>query len=185
MSSVSGANLELFETEFLQDFKNLYITAIADYIKGKNNSLLITGDSTGIIRVFERKGSKLSEIHQLQKGKSKINNLLINQELNILYILTGGSLFIYELPNFIEHTPKETDSESKNLKDIAKIVANESPKHKKELMIISKKKKILFFYYNIENQRLLQKEYKDKNGKNIDITLKEIPEKIKWYGDCI
>ena len=52
-------------------------------------------------------------------------------------------------------------------------------------MIISKKKKILFFYYNIENQRLLQKEYKDKNGKNIDITLKEIPEKIKWYGDCI
>ena len=185
MSSVSGANLELFETEFLQDFKNLNITAIADYIKGKNNSLLITGDSTGIIRVFERKGSKLSEIHQLQKGKSKINNLLINQELNILYILTGGSLFIYELPNFIEHTPKETDSESKNLKDIAKIVANESPKHKKELMIISKKKKILFFYYNIENQRLLQKEYKDKNGKNIDITLKEIPEKIKWYGDCI
>ena len=98
MSSVSGANLELFETEFLQDFKNLNITAIADYIKGKNNSLLIAGDSTGIIRVFERKGSKLSEIHQLQKGKSKINNLLINQELNILYILTGGSLFIYELP---------------------------------------------------------------------------------------
>ena len=90
MSSVSGANLELFETEFLQDFKNLNITAIADYIKGKNNSLLITGDSTGIIRVFERKGSKLSEIHQLQKGKSKINNLLINQRIKYsLYINRG------------------------------------------------------------------------------------------------
>ena len=185
MSSVSAANLELFETEFLQDFKNLNITAIVDYIKGKNNSLIITGDSSGVIRVFERKGSKLAEIHQLQKGKSKINNLLVNQELNTLYILTGGSLFIYELPNFNDHTPKESEGESKHLKDIAKIVENENPKQKSELMIISKKKKILFFYYNKDNQRLLQKEYKDKNGKNIEINLKEIPEKIRWYGDCI
>ena len=141
MSSVSAANLELFETEFLQDFKNLNITAIVDYIKGKNNSLIITGDSSGVIRVFERKGSKLAEIHQLQKGKSKINNLLVNQELNTLYILTGGSLFIYELPNFNDHTPKESEGESKHLKDIAKIVENENPKQKSELMIISKKNK--------------------------------------------
>ena len=131
MSSVAAANLELFETEFLQDFKNLNITAIVDYIKGKNNSLIITGDSTGVIRVFERKGSKLSEIHQLQKGKSKINNLLVNQDLNTLYILTGGSLFIYELPIFNEHTPKEQDGELKHLRDIAKIVENENPKTKK------------------------------------------------------
>ena len=36
MSNITGGNLELFETEFLQDFKNIKVTAIADYILGKN-----------------------------------------------------------------------------------------------------------------------------------------------------
>ena len=185
MSNITGGNLELFETEFLQDFKNIKVTAIADYILGKNKSLLITGDSNGIIHVYERHDKKLTEKQQLQKGKSKIEKLLVISECNVLFILTGGSLFIYELPNLKDQTPKEFDGESRHLKDIAKIVENEDPKRKKDIMIITKKKKILFFYYNSENQRLFQKEYKDKDGKNLEIILKDIPEKIKWNGDNI
>ena len=65
MSNITSGNLELFETEFLQDFKNIKVTAIADYILGKNKSLLITGDSNGIIHVYERHDKKLTEKQQL------------------------------------------------------------------------------------------------------------------------
>ena len=145
MSTITGGNLELFETEFLQDFKNIKVTAIADYILGKNKSLLITGDSNGIIHVYERHDKKLTEKQQLQKGKSKIEKLLVISECNVLFILTGGSLFIYELPNLKDQTPKEFDGESRHLKDIAKIVENEDPKRKKDIMIITKKKKNFIF----------------------------------------
>ena len=185
MSTPTIGNLELFETEFLQDFKNKNITAIADYIIEKNKSLIILGDSTGVINVFERKGSKLTESRQLQKGKTKIDKLLVIPEINILYILTGGSLFIHELPFLKDRTPSESDGEARHLKEIAKIVENESPKRSKEIMIITKRKKIYFFYFNNDYQRLLQKEYKDKDGKNLEIILKDIPDKIRWYGDYI
>ena len=175
----ASGNLELFETEFLQDFKNVNVTAVADYILGKNQSMIITGDSHGVIRIYERRGSKLTETQQHQKGKSRIEKLIVNPKFNILYILTGGSLFIHELPNLNDRTPKESEGESRHFKEIAKIVENESPKHKNELMIITKKKKILFFYFNPDNQRLFQKEYKDKDGKNLEIILKDIPDKIK------
>ena len=186
MSTPTAGNLELFETELLQDFKSVNITAIADYITGKNKSLIIAGDSTGVITIFERKGSKLTEARQLQKGKSRIDKLLVISEFNILYILTGGTLFIHELPNLNDRTPpRESEGESRHLKDIAKIVENENPKRNKEIMIITKKKKIYFFYYNSDNQKLLQKEYKDKDGKNLEIIIKDIPDKIRWYGDYI
>ena len=52
-------------------------------------------------------------------------------------------------------------------------------------MILTKKKKILLFSYNNEVQRLYLKEYKDKDKKPLEIQLKEIPYKIKWYGENI
>ena len=185
MTTTSSGNLELFETEFLKDFKNINITAVADYYIGKNQSLLITGDSTGVIRIYERKGSKLTERQQQQKGKTKIDKLIVNSEFNILYILTGGSLFIHELPNLKDISPKESDGESRYLKDVSKIIENEDAKHKNELMIITKKKKLLFFFFDPDHQRLFQKEYKDKNLKNIDILLSDIPDKIHWHEDNI
>ena len=69
------------------------------------------------------------------------------------------------------------------MKDIAKIIGNDCPKNKNDLMIITKKKKIIFYEYNYEIQKLYLKEY--KNNKYLVISLKEIPEKIKWYGDNI
>ena len=145
MSTPSSGNLELFETEFLQDFKNVNITAIVDYIKGENKSMIITGDSHGVIRVYERNDSKITEIQQYQKGRLKIDKLILIPEINILYILTGGSLFINELPNLNDRTPKESDGESRYFKEVANIIENESPKYKKELMIITKKKKNFIF----------------------------------------
>ena len=72
MESQSG-NLELFETEFLKDFQKINITAVADYIINNNQSIIITGDSNGVIRSYKREGSKLSEAHQLQFVKTKID----------------------------------------------------------------------------------------------------------------
>ena len=184
MESQSG-NLELFETEFLKDFPKVNITAVADYIINSNQSIIITGDSNGVIRSYKREGSKLSEAHQLQFVKTKIDKLIANGESKILYILTGGNLYIYTLPNLKDRTPKDNDKEAKDFKDIAKIVENDCPKNKNDLMIITKKKKILFFNYNNEVQRLYLKEYKDKDKKPLEIILKEIPDKIKWYGDNI
>ena len=184
MESQSG-NLELFETEFLKDFPKVNITAVADYIINSNQSIIITGDSNGVIRSYKREGSKLSEIQQLQFVKTKIDKLIANGESKILYILTGGNLYIYTLPNLKDKTPKDNDKEAKDFKDIAKIVGNDCPKNKNDLMIITKKKKILFFNYNNEVQRLYLKEYKDKEKKPLEIILKEIPDKIKWYGDHI
>ena len=184
MESQSG-NLELFETEFLKDFPKVNITAVADYIINSNQSIIITGDSNGVIRSYKREGSKLSEIQQLQFVKTKIDKLIANGESKILYILTGGNLYIYTLPNLKDKTPKDNDKEAKYFKDMAKIVGNDCPKNKNDLMIITKKKKILFFNYNNEVQRLYLKEYKDKEKKPLEIILKEIPDKIKWYGDHI
>ena len=184
MESQSG-NLELFETEFLKDFQKINITAVADYIINSKKSIIIIGDSTGVIRIYKREGSKLIEDQQIQVSKVKIDRLIANGELKILYILSGGSLFIRSLPNLNDKTPKESDKEGRDLKDIAKIVENECPKNKNELMIITKKKKVLFFYYNIEIEKLYVKEYKDKDKRPLEIVITELPDKIRWYGGNI
>ena len=142
MSSPSGTGgLELFEKENLENFQHINVTAIADYIIDKNHSLIITGDSEGVIRSYKREGGKLHPNPEKQIGKTKIEQLIVNSELKNLYILQGGNLFIYELPDLKDKTPKDNDKESAYLKDIAKIVENESPKDKDTLMIIEKKQK--------------------------------------------
>jgi hypothetical protein len=99
MTSQNAGNLELFETEFLMEFPNITVTAIVDYIIGKNKSLIITGDKGGVIRLYEREGSKLVQKSEKQIGKSKIDKLISNAESKNLYILTNGNLFIYGLPD--------------------------------------------------------------------------------------
>ena len=181
MTSQNTGNLELFETEFLMEFPNITVTAIVDYIIGKNKSLIITGDKGGVIRLYEREGSKLVQKLEKQIGKSKIDKLISNAESKNLYILTNGNLFIYGLPDL---KLKPNDDVNKELfKDIEKIVENDCPKNKNELMIIKKNKKIVFLEYNHEISKVYKKEYKDKGGNPLDITLKGIPDKIKWYGN--
>ena len=184
MASQSG-NLELFETEFLKDFQGINLTAVANYIINNNQSLIITGDSKGVLRVYKREGSKLGESQQIQIGKSKIDKLIAYGEYRVLFILSGGNIYIRSLPDLSDKTPKDSDKESRDLKDIVRIVENECPKNRNELMAITKRKQILFFIYNHETEKLYLKEYRDKDKKQLDIVLKEMPDKIKWYGEHI
>ena len=179
MASGTSGNLELFDSEFIQDFPKINITSIAEYYQH-----IIIGDSLGHIQAYKKENSKYVECHNKQI-KTKIDKLIAIPNLNILYVLSGGNLYLYILPVFNDINPKESDKEAKDFKDIAKIVENQDPKNNNELMIITKKKKILFFYYQTEMQRLLPKEYLDKEGKQLIINLEEIPEKIIWYGNNI
>ena len=179
MASGETANLELFESEFIQEFPKINLTSIADYYQN-----IIIGDSNGNVRVYKKDNSKITEFQSFQL-KSKIEKLIVIPEENILYILSGGNLLFYELQTFHDRKLKDSDKESKDFKDIAKIYQNKNPKNKNDLMLISKKKKILFFYYQTEMQRLLNNDYKDKEGKQFIINLEEIPEKLVWNGNNI
>ena len=179
MATVESSNLELFDSELLKEFPKTNITSIVDY---KEN--IIIGDSSGFIWGYKKENYKLIEYYQKQL-KSKIDKLIAIPDLDILYILSGGNFYYYSLPSFVDKSPKESDKESKDLKDIAKVTENKCPKNRNELLLINKKKKILFFYYVIEMQRLLQKEYLDKDKKQLQINLEEIPEKLLWYDNSI
>ena len=172
---MESSNLELFDIELLKDFPQKNITSVVDY-----NNHIIVGDSLGNIVTFKREKTKLAQIHQLQL-KQKIENLIVVENLNILLVLSGGSIFIYELLSFKDNSPKDSDKESKDLKDIYKIALNKNPKNENEILIVTKKKKLLFFYYHTEMLRLFPLEFNDKEGKPLTFNLDELPEKIMWY----
>ena len=172
---MESSNLELYDIELLKEFPQINITSVADY-----NDHVIIGDSLGNITAFKREKTKLVQIHQLQL-KSKIENLIVMEKLNILLVLSGGNIFIYELLSFKDNSPKDTDKESKDLKDIYKIALNKSPNNENEILIVTKKKKLLFFYYNNEMLRLFPLEFIDKEKKLLTFNLDEFPEKIMWY----
>ena len=172
---MESSNLELYDIELLKEFPQINITSVADY-----NDHVIIGDSLGNIMAFKREKTKLVQIHQLQL-KSKIENLIVMEKLNILLVLSGGNIFIYELLSFKDNSPKDTDKESKDLKDIYKIALNKSPNNENEILIVTKKKKLLFFYYNNEMLRLFPLEFIDKEKKLLTFNLDEFPEKIMWY----
>jgi hypothetical protein len=172
---MESSNLELYDIELLKEFPQRNITSVVDY-----NDHVITGDSLGNIITFKREKTKLVQIHQIQL-KSKIENLIIMENMNILLVLSGGNIFIYELLSFKDNSPKDSDKESKDLKDIYKIAVNKNPQNENEILIVTKKKKLLFFYYNNEMLRLFPSEFNDKEGKPLTFNLDELPEKIMWY----
>ena len=155
----SSSNLELLESEFLSEFANINITSIAEY-----DSNIIIGDSTGHIGAYKQEGKKLVNYYNNQL-KSKIDKLIVVSDLNILYVLSGGNLLLYDLPTFVDKSPKDSDKEAKDFKDIANIYENKHPQNKEDLMIITKKKKVLLFSYKQEMQRLVNKNLFDKDKK--------------------
>ena len=180
MTTGSSGNLELFDSELIQDFPKINITSIVEYYKN-----IIIGDSTGHIIAYKKENSKYVEYHNKQT-KSKVDKLIAIPSLNILYTLSSGNLFIFGLPIFNDIFPKAAEKESKDFKDISKIISNQNPKNVNDFMIITKKKKILFYEYKTEMQRLLSKEdYLDKEKKPIVLNLEDIPEKLIWNGNNI
>ena len=172
---MASSNIELFDIELLNEFPQRNITSVVDY-----NEHVIIGDTLGNITAFKREKTKLVQIHQIQL-KSKIENLLIMGNLNILLVLSGGNIFLYELLSFKDNSPKDSDKESKDLKEIYKITVNKKEENSNEILIVTKKKKLLFFYYNNEMLRLFPSEFNDKDGKPLAFNLDELPEKIMWY----
>ena len=173
---MASSDLELFDVELVQEFHKVNITSVVDY----ENSIII-GDSQGNIIAYKREKSKLSQFHQIQL-KSKIENLIVMRFFNRLLALSGGTIYIYELPTFLDITSKD---ESKDFKDISRIVQNKDPKKDNEILIITKKKKIQFFFYHTELRRLAPNEYVEKDGIPLILNLDENPEKLIWYGDNI
>ena len=175
-----SANLELFEKDYIKEF-DYRITAIADYKFKENDgqfkSLLIIGDTKGEINFFQKNESKLELDNNFKVGNTKIEKLIVNQEDNVLYVLTPGGLFIYSLPNL--------ENKAKKDPDVSDIIENLCPKNKNELLVITRSKKIIFYKYDSEVGKLQKVDYRDKDKKPIEITLEEMPDKIKWYGENI
>jgi len=176
---MSDSSLELFDIELVKEFPKANITSIVDY-----NDHIIIGDVLGNITAYKREKTKLVQIHQISL-KSKIENLIVIESSNILLVLAGGNIYIYELLSFKDNSPKDSDKESKDLKDIARIAQNKNSKNENEILVVTKKKKILFFFYHMERGRLSPKEYIDKEQKPLVFNLDEIPEKIMWYENNI
>ena len=177
MEAGATSSLQLFEKEYLNEFTKTNITAIVAF-----ENLIIFGDYNGYLNVYKKENKNLSQVNQIQVAKTKIDTLIVVNKEKILYILTGGNLLVYEIPDFNSKTPKDTDKESKDLKDVVKIVGNQSEENSNQLCIITKKKKLLFFTYQTEMKRLIHNEFKDAEGKSLEYPVKEIPEKIKWCG---
>ena len=176
---MSDSSLELFDIELVKEFPKANITSIVDY-----SDQLIIGDALGNITAYKREKTKIVQIHQIQL-KSKIENLIVIESSNILLVLAGGNIYIYELVSFKDNSPKDSDKESKDLKDIARVAQNKNSKNENEILVVTKKKKILFFFYHTERGRLSPKEYIDKEKKPLVFNLDEIPEKIMWYENNI
>ena len=169
---MASSDLELFEVEFLKEFPKTTITSVVGY---KDN--IIIGDSLGNLTNYKREKTKLVQSEQIQI-KSKIDNLIAIPNLNVLFVLAGGTLSFYDLMTLNMLSPKEPD---KDFKEVSKIAENKNPKKETEILIVTKKKKLLFFLYNSEIRKLLPTEYKDKEGNPLSLNLDEIPEKIMWY----
>ena len=175
----SSSNLELLESELLSSFQNINITSLVEYDKN-----IIIADSSGVIGAYKKDGKKYVNYKHIQL-KARIDKLIVISDLNILYILSGGNLLIYDLPTFVDKSPKDSDKESKDFKDISKIFENKDPKNKGEILVITKKKKGLFFKYHSEMQRVVNRFGLDKDKKQIAANFQDIPEKLIWYGDNI
>ena len=133
---MASSDLELFEVEFLKEFPKTTITSVVGY---KDN--IIIGDSLGNLTNYKREKTKLVQSEQIQI-KSKIDNLIAIPNLNVLFVLAGGTLSFYDLMTLNMLSPKEPD---KDFKEVSKIAENKNPKKETEILIVTKKKKLLFF----------------------------------------
>ena len=88
---MASSDLELFEVEFLKEFPKTTITSVVGY---KDN--IIIGDSLGNLTNYKREKTKLVQSEQIQI-KSKIDNLIAIPNLNVLFVLAGGTLSFYDL----------------------------------------------------------------------------------------
>lgn len=133
-----------------------------------SEKMLVIGYENGILSCYEIKdGNKLFKTNQ-QNVKNKIDKIIIPQNIKIAFILTGGDIYIADIP-----TLKNFKQLAKT-KDICDIYINkEDPQYDNVLLTINKKRKIKLFDFDYTNRTLNEK-------KMNSISVVEIPKCGSW-----
>jgi hypothetical protein len=121
-----------FFTKVKIDDKDLKITAVN--IFGND---LIVGDITGGLYNFRIKDKQKLTLVNKVTLKSKIEKILILSHINTAFVLSGGEVSTYILPNL---GSKNALIKDKNIADI--YINDDDKEYSNHLLTISKKKKI-------------------------------------------
>ena len=166
-----------FEIKPLLSLQKIDVTSIAEC-----ENIFIIGDSNGYISFFKKENSKFVPSHNI-KLKSKIEDFILIDARKILIVLSGGKLFIYDIINYADYSPKNTSElklNDKNIK-ISNISNNQNGESGNEILIITENKKIFFYIFHDELLRLIPKE--DRNGNPLHVDIEDITKKIIWIGN--
>ena len=179
----STQNLGLFVTDltgFIDLKQGNQLTQIVCY----KDDTIIYGDDKGTIEILtindnkkdKQHGKKTIENYKIKSvGKNKINKLIVINELNILYVLSGLYLHAYLLPGLDDKNAQHLDFE------ITNICRNLKKNNEQDLLLIIKKpKKIKLYTFEIELMKLIP----NKNSTN-EFPIEDTPEYIEWYGNYI
>ena len=88
------------------------------------DNIFIIGDSNGYISFFKKENSKFVPSHNI-KLKSKIEDFILIDARKILIVLSGGKLFIYDIINYADYSPKNTSELKLNDKNLAALSRGE------------------------------------------------------------
>ena len=117
-----------------------------------SEKMLVIGYENGILSCYEIKdGNKLLKTNQ-QNLKNKIDKIIIPQNIKIAFILTGGEIYIADIPTLGNFKPLI------KAKDFCDIYINkEDPQYDNVLLTINKKRKIKLYDFDYSNRTLNEK----------------------------
>ena len=117
-----------------------------------SEKMLVIGYENGILSCYEIKdGNKLLKTNQ-QNLKNKIDKIIIPQNIKIAFILTGGEIYIADIPTLGDFKPLI------KAKDFCDIYINkEDPQYDNVLLTINKKRKIKLYDFDYSNRTLNEK----------------------------
>ena len=117
-----------------------------------SEKMLVIGYENGILSCYEIKdGNKLFKTNQ-QNLKNKIDKIIIPQNIKIAFILTGGEIYIADIPTLGNFKPLI------KAKDFCDIYINkEDPQYDNVLLTINKKRKIKLYDFDYSNRTLNEK----------------------------
>lgn len=133
---------------------------------------LIFGDEKGNVACYELNESTNNCIldNAINLGKTKVDQIKCHPILNIVFILTGGLLYVLKIPKLEKRYTLE-------IKDITRFAINVLPTKSNEIVVTTKKKTLKFYEYNHEMSKLIPK--------FDDIAVKESPDFIEWYDNYL
>ena len=117
-----------------------------------SEKMLVVGYENGILSCYEIKdGNKLFKTNQ-QNLKNKIDKIIIPQNIKIAFILTGGEIYIADIPTLGNF---KLLIKAKDFCDI--YINKEDPQYDNVLLTINKKRKIKLYDFDYSNRTLNEK----------------------------